>query len=166
MIKLDRFTPRGQLFLRELAKLETLNVAVGFIAGETVALRRVGKGSKQVEETETDIADVAMWNEYGTDTIPARPFFRDSVKEINSILPAWWKNRLTKIMAGEEAEQSMNELGSMAVGKIQYTILKGSYEPNMPSTIARKGSSHPLIDTGRMRQSVHYVVLPIKEGLS
>ena len=39
---------------------------------------------------------------------------------------------------------------------------------NAPSTIAKKGSSNPLIDSGAMRQSVTYSVSPTKpsEGLT
>ena len=29
----------------------------------------------------TKVAQVAYWNEYGTPTIPPRPFFRDAIKE-------------------------------------------------------------------------------------
>lgn len=44
------------------------------------------------------------------------------------------------------------------MGLVQEKIESGSYEPNAPSTIRKKKSDKPLIDTGRMRQSVKYVI--------
>ena len=43
-------------------------------------------------------------------------------------------------------------------GLIQRKIVDGTFEPNAPSTIRKKGSSRPLIDTGRMRQSVNFII--------
>ena len=36
--------------------------------------------------------------------------------------------------------------------------MEGDFEPNAPSTIRKKKSDKPLIDTGRMRQSVMTVI--------
>ena len=38
------------------------------------------------------------------------------------------------------------------------TIGRGHFVPNAPNTIKQKGSSQPLIDTGRMRNSVSHKV--------
>ena len=45
-------------------------------------------------------------------------------------------------------------------GIVQKTIKEGSFVPNAPSTIRKKGSDKPLIDTGRLRQSVNYHIKP------
>ena len=47
---------------------------------------------------------------------------------------------------------------------VQKEIVDGSFEPNAESTIKKKGSDKPLIDTGTMRQSVTYVVRKVGEG--
>ena len=164
MLQFDRFTPEGQRFLQQLQKLQQLEVVVGFHRGEQTALRRTGTGGSSTAETDIDIADVAMWNEFGTVHTPARPFYRDSIAKINEMLPAFWASELKRVMAGGSAEQSFQKLGVLAKGVIQDTILTGNYEPNKDATIARKGSSQPLIDTGRMRQSVNFVVKPIGGG--
>ena len=39
-----------------------------------------------------------------------------------------------------------------------YRAGQGGFAPNAESTIKKKGSDQPLIDTGYMRQSVNYVV--------
>jgi hypothetical protein len=49
-------------------------------------------------------------------------------------------------------------IGMVAVGDVQRRIVQRIPPPNAPSTIAKKGSDVPLIDTGRLRQSVDYTV--------
>lgn len=58
----------------------------------------------------------------------------------------------------QTAEQSLKQIGVFGVGLVQEKIESGSYEPNAPSTIRKKKSDKPLIDTGKMRQSVKYVI--------
>ena len=41
-------------------------------------------------------------------------------------------------------------------------IVNGGFEPNKESTVKRKGSSKPLIDTGTMRNAVSYEVVKKK----
>lgn len=62
------------------------------------------------------------------------------------------------ISSGGTAEQALNKLGVAAKGLVQEEIVNGGFAPNAESTIAKKGSEQPLIDTGYMRQSVNYVV--------
>ena len=64
------------------------------------------------------------------------------------------------ILRGRSAEQILKELGVFQKDLMQNEIITGDFAPNAPSTIRRKGSSKPLIDTGRMRQSVDYVIKP------
>lgn len=52
----------------------------------------------------------------------------------------------------------LNKLGIVAQGDIQSEITSLRSPPNSAVTIARKGSSNPLIDTGAMRQAVTWVV--------
>jgi len=56
------------------------------------------------------------------------------------------------------AKQALKELGIYQKDLVQQTITEGDFEPNAPSTIRKKRSDKPLIDTGRMRQSVNYVI--------
>lgn len=54
--------------------------------------------------------------------------------------------------------QSLDRLGLMAAGDIQRRIADLRDPPNAASTVDRKGSSNPLIDTGEMRQKVSHKV--------
>lgn len=146
MIKLDYYTPKGRRFLNELGNLRKMEVLVGFLQGENS------------DDNGVDIAEIATANEYGTAHIPPRPFMRMSISDINDRLPAFWKGELKRVMDGGTAENAMNRLGVMAKGVIQNKITTGGFAANAESTIAKKGSSKPLIETGRMRASVNYLV--------
>ena len=58
-------------------------------------------------------------------------------------------------------EQALEQFGAWAAGQVQAFISAGRVVPPLdPTTIARKGSSIPLIDTGQLRQSITYEVRP------
>ena len=142
----DRITPEGQRFFRELAELKELEVRVGFQRGDAQ------------EEDGTDICDVAAFNELGTDHIPARPFIRQSVDDNESKINSFLKEEVKDFAQGKSAEQILKEIGIFQKDLMQDKITSGSFAPNAESTIKKKGSSKPLVDTGRMRQSVNYVI--------
>lgn len=56
-------TPAGRKFFRELKKLQDLEVQVGF------------QGDQKYEDG-TSIAEVAVYNEFGSSDTPERPFRR------------------------------------------------------------------------------------------
>lgn len=142
----DRLTPEGEKFFRQIKELKDKEVFVGYQAGEVLDDRGV------------DMAQIAMWNELGTSTAPSRPFLRKSVDENADTIRAMCTQQLKAVSSGGTAEQSLKQIGVFAVGLVQEKIESGSYEPNAPSTIRKKKSDKPLIDTGKMRQSVKYVV--------
>ena len=155
-LHLDTTTPEGLHLFEQLEKLKALEVQVGFFQGEKKATKRTKNG---VTETDTDIVLVASWNEFGTSKIPPRPFFRESIDQAKQVLPAFWQSELKKIIKGQDAEVTLKRLGTLLKGMIQQHIVEGDFAPNAPSTIKKKGSSRPLIDTGRMRQSVTYRIV-------
>lgn len=142
----DRLTPEGEKFFRQLEELANKEVFVGFQAG------------KVVDDRNVDMAQIAMFNELGTSTAPSRPFLRKSVDENADKINQFCTNQLKTISAGGTAEQCLKQVGVFGVGIVQEKIVDGEYAPNAPSTIRKKKSDKPLIDTGKMRQSVKYVI--------
>lgn len=56
-------------------------------------------------------------------------------------------------------EMLMN-IGMLVKGLMQEEIVRGSFAPNSPATIRKKGEGKPpLIDSGTMRQSVNYQIV-------
>lgn len=147
----DRLTPEGKKFYAEVNKLAENQVFVGFQAG---------KALHESSGKSVDMAQVAAWNELGTSRIPARPFLRQTVDSNESEIAAMCEKAAKSIANGGNAEQALKQIGAVAVSMVQKTIVSGSFEPNAQSTVMRKGSDRPLIDTGQMRQSVHYVIKP------
>ena len=57
-----------------------------------------------------------------------------------------------------EDGKALKDLGVFCKGLVQQEIVDGGFVANKPSTIKKKKSEQPLIDTGHMRQSVDFVI--------
>lgn len=96
----------------------------------------------------------------GSSTIPERSFLRTTFDEKNEEWINFFKSQLRHVLALQMDEQMLfNRLGARMVGDIQKKITELDAPPNAPSTIAKKGSSNPLIDTGGLRMRVTYRVV-------
>ena len=148
----DKITKEGKKFFAQLEELAKMQVRVGFQHGD------------DKDDRGTDIADIAMWNELGTSNgIPSRPFMRQSVDNNADTIKAMCKAQIQAVATGKStAKQALQQIGVMQKGLVQSTIRDGDFEPNKPSTVKQKGSDRPLINTGRLRQSVSVTVAPRK----
>jgi hypothetical protein len=139
-------TPDGKKYFEELEKLAKLEVQVGFPSN-----------SGKYEDGAT-LAEIAAINELGSSTAPSRPFMRQSFENHEDELQDACDEVYTVISDGGTTQQGLEELGAYLVGLVQEEILEGGFAPNAASTIAKKGSEQPLIDSGYMRQSVHFQI--------
>ena len=106
-----------------------------------------------------DVLDIAVWNHFGTRTIPARPFLDNAMRDNRAKYRRLMRASAERMLRGETAiGPVLDILGSVAVADVQAEIVALQDPANAPSTIKAKGSSSPLIDTGRMRQAVTYDV--------
>ena len=104
----------------------------------------------------TSVASVAFWNEYGTKTAPARPFFRDTIKQEKSN----WSALATKaIRAGYTVEHMLGLVGAQMQTDVQLSIMTFSNPPNAAYTVAKKGFNAPLRDTMLMHDSIKFEVV-------
>lgn len=121
-----------------------------------------GRGVKVGLRAGAASGDVIMYaaaQELGTDTIPARPFLRRTVDTSEREVGAFARSLAAGIVAGRlGAEQALDRLGLWFQSRIQQSITSARSwaTPLAPPTVARKGSSAPLIDTGTMRASISY----------
>lgn len=100
-----------------------------------------------------NIAQNARFQEFGTYNIPPRPFFRNALKQNQKKWIAFYKSGLKQRDAN-----IVGKVGVMASSDIKMSITKTLTPPNAKSTIKKKGSSHPLIDTGLLRNAIDYKV--------
>lgn len=105
-----------------------------------------------------DVTEVAKKNDKGIG-VPERPF----------MIPAGDKaaNKTINITAnsiagGMDESQALSRAGIMFKNAITREITNLKEPPNSPYTIAKKGSSNPLIDSGDMRKSVKWKLRPPK----
>ena len=142
----DKITADGKKLQKILKELADKEVRVGFQQGKTT------------EEDGTDVCDIAAWNELGTVNMPSRPFLRMSVDDNSDKINSFMSAQKRSIINGEPADRILKKIGIFQKDLIQEKITEGSFAPNAPSTIKAKGSSKPLIDTGRLRHSVNFEI--------
>ena len=117
----------------------------GYIKGQT---RKPGEGETSAPAT---MDEVALYNEFGTATIPPRPFLRNAQEKAA-------ERGGEIVQAGLNADLSMDAIMKQAAEGLKDLIVE-SIENNIPppnaeSTVAKKGSTHTLIDTSQLRASV------------
>lgn len=131
--------------------LEELSKKIG--AGGVL---RVGFLENATYPDGTPVPVVAAANEFGdpSHNRPPRPFFRTMLAQKS---PGWGV-KFGKILkaTGYDLDQSMGLMGEMIKGELQQSIRDFTTPELADSTVAAKGFSKPLIDTGNMLNSVDY----------
>lgn len=121
---------------------------------ERVALRVGIMGGKTYPDG-TLVAEVGYVNEYGTDIIPTRPFFRSAIANERSVLPKMAASLLGK----NDPETALRLIGEHMVGALSDSVQTWSEPPNAPSTIREKGYNAPLRANDRLlRNSFSYEI--------
>lgn len=105
-------------------------------------------------------AQVGLKNEFGSvsENIPARSFLRMPLETKEKELEQTFSQPdVKKMILKGDIKGAMTELGFTAEKIIDDAFKSrgfGSWKPNAPYTIAKKGSSEPLIDTSQLRRSI------------
>lgn len=125
----------------------------------TVGIHR-GKTNQGV-----DVATYGAWNNFGTknamgwELIPERPFMKFASDRIADWMRTdAYKEVLRDVARGRiTPQQAITRIGAQAVAITSKTIADSAlYRPNSDITIARKGSTKPLINSGVLIQTVNY----------
>ena len=122
------------------------SVQVGFFNGATYPGR-----------TGVTVAQVALWNEYGFNNGPERPFIRTAFrKTANNITLIRQLGR--RVLAGDlTMDAALNLLGKEAVKVLKQSIADfGGAGGNAEATILSKGFDRPLLNTGLMYENVMF----------
>ncbi len=91
--------------------------------------------------------------------IPERSFIRSTLHEQRDEIIALKKKLLGQILDGKmNTEKALGILGAFLADKIKLKIVAIKDPPNKASTIRKKGTSNPLIETGQLRNSITYEV--------
>lgn len=161
-------------FIEEYSKAKGAHVKLGFTGIKAVQTKRgdTEKGVTKVTPGLT-VVQVAAFHEFGGEdnNPPERSFLRSTfdrtVRERNEFVV----RLLSNIAIGKmTVERALALMGLKGVNDLKTTIREKMTtgpgdQANTESTIKRKGSSTPLIDTGQMLNSITFVkVLDGKEG--
>jgi phage gpG-like protein len=84
-------------------------------------------------------------------TVPARPWLEPGVQSGTVEIIQYVR---TEIAKGSTMDQVVEGVGIVAAGATQQFMTDLKTPPNAASTIRKKGSDNPLIDTGALRASV------------
>lgn len=113
------------------------------------------------ENDNLQVAQVAQWNNEGSENNPPRPFFTSSIiapierKKYDRMFHA----SIDRIISGKSSfTQEYAVIGKALQNQIKQAIRNWDSPPNSPRTIAEKGFNNPLQDTDTMLNSVEYKI--------
>lgn len=139
-----------------LAKFKQLIEQLKASGEKAVYVGFPAKFNEKVEGSDNfNLASLAAVLEFGNESIPSRPFLRQTLAENQEKYTALF---VKLFESGVSIEQIYEQIALIAQGDVQQNIVNGKWTANAPSTIKRKKSSKPLIDTGKLRQSVRGIV--------
>jgi phage gpG-like protein len=114
----------------------------------------VGWSDAASYENGEKVGNVALYNELGTSTIPARPFMRAAINASQGEIKQGIANALKKVINGTDIKMALSGVADIIINEIDDQIVNGKFKDNAESTIKGKGFNKPLVDTGLMRQSL------------
>ena len=139
-----------------LAKFKQLIEQIKASGEKAVYVGFPAEFNEKVEGSDNfNLASLAAVLEFGNERIPSRPFLRQTLAENQEKYIALF---VKLFESGVSIEQIYEQIALIAQGDVQQNIVNGKWTANAPSTIKRKKSSKPLIDTGKLRQSVRGIV--------
>lgn len=150
---------RGALnrFVDRMRRMDDQQVIVGVPRGKQhVSTDESGK------QHVVDMALIAEVLNYGSKSrnIPARPFVEPPINQNMQRYQKLMAREARGILLGrDKLNEALAKAGMAMVADIQdYMVSHTGFKPLAESTIKRKDSSKPLIDTGQLRQSITYKV--------
>ena len=143
-----------QKLVRTLGQLDRSYVKVGVVEGTT----------RDDPTGRSDMAAVAAANEFGVMgsdgdwKIPPRPALGNAYDAHKTELYAEIDHQKSAILAGHQTVRgALDRIGLRHTAQQQASIRSNTPPPNSPVTVALKGSSRTLVDSGQYAQSIRHV---------
>lgn len=143
---------------KNLSKGENMSVGVGFFESDKYA-------------NGLPVAQVAKWNEEGHingpgsqfpgSVTPPRPFLKNNFMEPikKGMYDSYFIESIQRIAEGKSTfSQEYKKIGKMAKEDLQEVILDFDTPANSPITEMLKGFNNPLVETGKMYESVGFML--------
>lgn len=126
-------------------------VYVGYFASQG---KHLSAGKRSIA-----LGDLARIHEQGLGYVPQRAFVKPAITANRQKYAKLLKNNIAPVLSGRLSPSTVwLLLGQEAVKDVGQYMTTATFTPLSTKTIRRKKSSKPLIDTGKLRQSVTYQV--------
>lgn len=115
-----------------------------------------GDGKQRTDGSVKNL-DLALIHEFGTETIPARSFVLSTFQAKRREYVTALRGMIGQIYRGKlPIAKALGQLGARMASDMRRRIRDGLEPPLKAATIARKGSSVPLVDTGQLLNSLSW----------
>lgn len=137
--------------LKQAGELKRMYVSVG-----------VHDGAGEYEDG-TSVVEVALWMEFGTETIPERSWLRSTLSGKESLINQWRIDLLGQFVDGKiTAKKALETLGYRIRELVRAAINSNIPPPNSDETAARKRAkglpARTLVESTLLLRSVEYKV--------
>lgn len=88
--------------------------------------------------------------------IPARPLLEPAMERAGESIAGAAAAALTAALSGSGARAALEPLGQAALAAVLAYYDAPAWPPNAASTVAQKGRSDPLVETGELRGAIGY----------
>ena len=155
--------------VRELQYLASHQVEIGIFADASrdgavpmLVIAAANEFGAKIPKRQARFEDPDDENPGGWVIIPERSYLRAWFDENVDALQATMERLIGQVVEGKiSGRAALETIGGYVVTHVQAYMVDLKTPPNAPSTIRRKGSSNPLIDTGQLKDSITWKVVPI-----
>lgn len=141
---------------KDLGYSRIVNDALELAKGPHVVCGFIDSGS---EGASVNMATLGFWLEYGTINFEGWNALGITADSSQDKVAQMLSSGLVRIVSGRDSTRAvLNRVGIFVSGETKKFITSISSPENALSTINKKGSSNPLIDTGVWRNSVKHEV--------
>lgn len=94
--------------------------------------------------------------------IPPRPVLQPAMAAAHDRLAKLYRLAVEDAWSGRDPRPALERVGAAAAYAVQkwFRDPRNNWAPDAPSTVEKKGSDRPLIDTGELRRSITYELRP------
>ena len=165
----DKFNRIPDL-VRELQYLASHQVEIGIFADASrdgavpmLVIAAANEFGAKIPKRQARFEDLDDENPEKWIIIPERSYLRAWFDENVDVLQATMERLIGQVVEGKiSGRAALETIGGYVVTHVQAYMVDLKTPPNAPSTIARKGSSNPLIDTGQLKDAITWRVVGAK----
>ncbi len=156
--------------VRELQYLASHQVEIGIFADASrdgavpmLVIAAANEFGAKIPKRQARFEDLDDGNPEKWIIIPERSYLRAWFDENVDALQATMERLIGQVVEGKiSGRAALETIGGYVVTHVQAYMVDLKTPPNAPSTIARKGSSNPLIDTGQLKDAITWRVVGAK----